>query len=555
MMLPIIFKRRNRAYTYSNSSRRGGYGGRRNRHFHWWRYLLIMLLLLGMAVWLWYFLYPLSPKEQRESDATIVTETRYVLLADSVEVLSFTDMKGDTLLSGVSDSVKAVDTIPAQWTLRWQNVPFSGRRLVQMPFDTASVCKMSSEKLKALLRREAQYLAAVKTVTDEQKVDIDYYLRTHTVIDDGFDIVARYSKELNIATDSLAHAANLIAKALKGKQLSVRLDRQYRLIGDSGRIYLRRFPCREDAVALLKERVDRMPKAPSSAIDSIGTYSGERDSVAVPHGYGRFQSRNGDFYEGEWQHGKRSGVGFSIIPGKRLRLGEWKDDAFLGERIAYTPERIYGIDISRHQHEKGKKKYSINWKDLRITSLGHKSKKNIKGVVDYPVRFVYIKATEGVTVRNKYFAGDYAAARKNGYKTGAYHFFSIKTPGKNQAINFLRNSRYNYGDLPPVLDIEPTDKQIAQAGGIYKLFNNVRQWLNAVEGQYKVRPILYVSQRFVNKYLPLAPDLMKGYDVWIARYGEYKPDVNLIYWQLSPDGRVNGIHGEVDINVLNGFSL
>ena len=43
------------------------------------------------------------------------------------------------------------------------------------------------------------------------------------------------------------------------------------------------------------------------------------------------------------------------------------------------------------------------------------------------------------------------------------------------------------------------------------------------------------------------------YRVWIARYGEYKPDVKLIYWQLSPDGRVRGIHRLVDINVFNGY--
>ena len=41
--------------------------------------------------------------------------------------------------------------------------------------------------------------------------------------------------------------------------------------------------------------------------------------------------------------------------------------------------------------------------------------------------------------------------------------------------------------------------------------------------------------------------------MWIARYGEYKPDVRLAYWQLCPDGHVAGIKGEVDINVFNGY--
>lgn len=519
----------------------------------WWMILLPLLAVAG--VYAWYFLCPLGEEELRKSNAMVLTETRYVLMADSVDVFSFAESRGDTLLVGVNDSTKVTDTIPAQWTMRWQYVPFTGRKFITMPFDTAKVCKMNAKSLAALLAREARHLDVELAVLNEQKTDVEYYLRTHTVIDDGFDIVARYAKELQQTTDSLQHAAKLLVKAAKGKRLQVRLDRQYKVVGDSGYVRFRRLPVMSQAQELLNERLAKMPKPCHSVIDSLGNYVGERDSVALPHGYGRFMALTGDFYEGEWQHGERCGVGFSMIRGQRLRMGEWKDDKFLGERIAYTPERIYGIDISRHQHEKGKKRYSINWKDLRITSLGHKSKKNIKGEVNYPVRFVYIKATEGVTIKNRYFAADYAASRKNGYKTGAYHFFSVKTPGRNQAVNFLRNSRYVHGDLPPVLDVEPSDAQIRQAGGVQALFRNVRAWLVAVEDRYQVRPILYVSQRFVNKYLPQAPDLMKNYDVWIARYGEYKPDVNLIYWQLSPDGRVNGIYGEVDINVLNGFSL
>ena len=57
----------------------------------------------------------------------------------------------------------------------------------------------------------------------------------------------------------------------------------------------------------------------------------------------------------------------------------------------------------------------------------------------------------------------------------------------------------------------------------------------------------------VNKYMASAPEALKAYPVWIARYGEYKPYVHLQYWQLSPDGRVKGIHGDVDINVYNGL--
>ena len=104
-----------------------------------------------------------------------------------------------------------------------------------------------------------------------------------------------------------------------------------------------------------------------------------------------------------------------------------------------------------------------------------------------------------------------------------------------------------------MLDVEPTNAQIRAYGGTEKLLQAIRTWLQIVEQQVGVRPILYVNQGFVTKHLADAADMKRDYQVWIARYGEYKPDVRLAIWQLSPDGRVAGIRGEVDINVFNGY--
>ena len=45
---------------------------------------------------------------------------------------------------------------------------------------------------------------------------------------------------------------------------------------------------------------------------------------------------------------------------------------------------------------------------------------------------------------------------------------------------------------------------------------------------------------------------LRSSDARIARYGEFRPYVKLAFWQLTPEGRVRGIHGDVDINVFNG---
>lgn len=291
----------------------------------------------------------------------------------------------------------------------------------------------------------------------------------------------------------------------------------------------------------------------ASRTDSLGTYRGEFNRHLVAEGHGTYLDTANCYYNGHWSAGQRMGWGFAITPGKRLRAGEWKADRYLGERLNYTADRIYGIDISRFQHEKGRTRFNISWNRLRITALGTISKKTVSGTVDYPVSFCYIKSTEGRSLHNQYFNLDYKSARQYGIVCGAYHFWSHTSTATAQAENFLRNTRFSKGDLPPVLDLEPTAAQIQKMGGVAAMFSGVRKWMSMVERRTGTRPVLYVSQTFVNKYLPSAPDIKQKYNIWIARYGEYKPDVRLVYWQLCPDGRVQGIIPKVDINVFNGY--
>ena len=103
----------------------------------------------------------------------------------------------------------------------------------------------------------------------------------------------------------------------------------------------------------------------------------------------------------------------------------------------YTDNRVYGIDISRYQHEFGRRIYPINRKQLRITSLGPQNSKYVEGPIDFPVSFVYIKSTQGATIKSAYYHQDAHDARRNGLLCGAYHFFSLHSSGKEQA-NYLR---------------------------------------------------------------------------------------------------------------------
>ena len=397
-------------------------------------------------------------------------------------------------------------------------------------------------------------------LTEKEIDEMSYYLRLHNVMDDGYNLVAEYNTTLQQRLQLLKkqHAGN-VSKTIRREYIAAKnrpMTAVKTLHGywKAGRYYIGPLNgegiTRDENGRIICALWDADTIVKARRIDSLGVYYGQMNSFMEAYGEGTFDSKDGSHYEGLWQAGKRHGFGFESSPNHQVRVGHWKKDKFLGEKLRYTTERIYGIDISRHQHEKGRKRYGIDWEKVRITSLG--ARHNAEGRT-FPISFVYIKSTEGTNIRNRYFLSDYMKAKKQGIHVGAYHFFSLKSPAKAQANYFVNHTLFRKGDFPPVLDVEPTDAQIRKIGGDEELMNRVRVFMNIVEQRTGMRPILYISQSFINHHMNNATDIKQKYNVWIARYGQYKPDVKLVYWQLCPDGKVDGITGAVDINVFNGY--
>ena len=404
-------------------------------------------------------------------------------------------------------------------------------------------------------QKDSQQIAA-------QLHEMDYYLRTHDVTDEGYNLIAGYHTLLTKMAQTAGESGISGQSGQITKTIVVRIAAKDRLLPavkiaggywKTGHFRMGRV----NGPVILRDSLGQIVCAEYDAdtivkavrTDSLGTYRGQMDRHLQAWGQGTYDAIDGSHYEGFWEDDQRNGFGFESSP-HHVRVGTWKKGRFLGEKLRYTAERIYGIDISRHQHEKGRKRFGINWKQLRITSLGQR---HPSGGQTFPVSFVYIKSTEGTTIRNRYFMSDYAKAKQQGLHVGAYHFFSLKTPALAQAAFFVNHTLFRKGDFPPVLDVEPTDAQIASIGGDEVLMQRIRTFMEYVEQRTHMRPILYVNQMFINKHMQNATDIKQNYNVWIARYGEYKPDVKLVYWQLSPEGRVSGINGPVDINVFNGY--
>jgi lysozyme len=196
-----------------------------------------------------------------------------------------------------------------------------------------------------------------------------------------------------------------------------------------------------------------------------------------------------------------------------------------------TNYKIHGIDVSHHQDD-------IDWALVRDMKV-----KNIA------IGFTFIKATEGISIKDGMLNENMEAAKEAGVARGAYHFFIASRSGKLQATHFIEAVKLKPGDLPPVLDVEQVN-----GASVLDLQERVADWLNIVEKKYNVKPIIYTNADFYKTFLAGRFD---DYPLWVAHYlVKDKPRINRnwIFWQHSERGHVTGIRTNVDFNVFNGDS-
>lgn len=202
----------------------------------------------------------------------------------------------------------------------------------------------------------------------------------------------------------------------------------------------------------------------------------------------------------------------------------------------------YGIDISHHNAG------DIVWDSLYVltnkrgkTIRDHHLAKDIR-----PVSFVFIKATEGVSMVDKDFKRNWQDAGRSGLRRGAYHFFRSSKDGEAQARLFIKTvGDLRFKDLPPVLDIET----IHRGGSIKKLNEEALKWLETIEGHYGRKPIVYTGSSFARDWL--SKRITDNYPVWIAHYEKDRPDFDgWTFWQFTDKAVVKGVPGPVDLSVM-----
>lgn len=553
-----------------------------------WAVIILVVTAVSASIGLWRnrFGSPLQSIVRVEAQSVyslkVGDDTLFIAChCRQAQFISDTITKRDTLLVDWHYS-SCRDSIVFQQEIKGLCVDEFSR--VMVPFSSVSDT-LQGDALRIMLEKALKDKSAEAERLQRQSGELAYYARTHTAIDDGYNQIMQYSECHHRRLETVLRTKTLLEHAVKNTAIALK-DVQFKVNGrpmemeyqQGVYVYLRPvspndIPPVADADFLWSAMCPwNQPTIPVCGVDGFGNRFHILASDTLYKG--TLLSDDGSFYSGTFNASlQRHGTGF-LIDEDLVKYGRWVNGRFHGETMLYTPQRIYGIDISRYQHEahnsvtqyirvkdkRGRwikkarrtKRVNIDWNRLRITRLGGKAQQHAQGKIDYNVSFVFIKCTQGTTIRSNYYASDLASARRVGIPVAPYHFFSTNRKGEDQAKWFIRHARLSQATMPPMLDVEPSEAEIRKMGGDAVLHRELLTWLRKVEKSANRRPILYVSQAFIDRHLRNAPPELLAYDVWIARYSEYRPYVKLLFWQLSPYGRVEGIYGDVDINVFNG---
>jgi len=193
-------------------------------------------------------------------------------------------------------------------------------------------------------------------------------------------------------------------------------------------------------------------------------------------------------------------------------------------------EYFFGIDVSHYQG-------NIDWKNIEYEQDS--------------LSFVFVRATMGTNRRDSLFLKNFKQAKSKDFVTGAYHYYDPNQRPEGQAKNFLQIISLENGDLKPVLDIEKKGKYSEK-----EMISHLKIWLNIVERELGVQPIIYSSFFFWEKYLKKD---FGHYNHWLAAYSVkarlYPVTLNADAVQYADTLRVQGVSGPVDGNKIKRISF
>ena len=217
---------------------------------------------------------------------------------------------------------------------------------------------------------------------------------------------------------------------------------------------------------------------------------------------------------------------FCAVKTKKLQINRW----------IVSDRDVIGADISEYQA------------DVDMSAL-----------MEQGIDFIYIKATEGSGHVDSRFDDNWENAQECGLPAGAYHFFSFDSPGEMQADNYIQAVGSLEGKLIPAVDVEYYGDKKENPPKREDVVRELRAFLDALEKEYHVRPLIYCSGDVYEKYI--LKDF-REYPRWVRSIYypvTFEAGGNWVVWQYCDTAELEGYEGGercIDLNVLNrGRSL
>ena len=195
-------------------------------------------------------------------------------------------------------------------------------------------------------------------------------------------------------------------------------------------------------------------------------------------------------------------------------------------------QRSYGIDVSHWQG-------TIDFKTLNNSNK---------------IDFMIIREGQGTTIVDRQFERNYSEAKKYNIPLGVYLYAKAQNveDARNEANFLVQQLKGKSFELPIFYDIEEhenlSNETILQ---LYMEFYNILK-----KAGYK--PGLYASKYYLMYKIDTAK-IPQDSGIWVASYGKdegaipsdlYKYYGNFDIWQYTSTGKVAGITGNVDCNVI-----
>ncbi|MGH2749738.1 MAG: GH25 family lysozyme [Actinomycetota bacterium] len=183
--------------------------------------------------------------------------------------------------------------------------------------------------------------------------------------------------------------------------------------------------------------------------------------------------------------------------------------------------------------------------DLLGDPFGRRGMPGADSVAEDDVEFAYIKATEGEDFIDDRFEANWQAVQEAGLDRGAYHFFTLCTPGDDQAENFLQVALPDSNALAPAVDLELAGNCSARPPRS-DVHSDLRNFIERVEDAWQREVLLYLGDDFESFY-----EVREVLDrpLWLRRF-LLRPRGDWAIWQLHGYATVEGVSGGVDLDVM-----